>query len=83
MRCPYHSWTYALDGSLLRAPHTEDGDVEPADFALHPVGVEVWGGFVFVHLDARTRRSRSTRQRRRARRGRSRNYDLGVAGHRA
>jgi glycine betaine catabolism A len=50
LRCPYHSWTYALDGRLLRAPHTEDGDVEPAEFSLHPVGVEEWGGFVFVHL---------------------------------
>jgi Rieske 2Fe-2S family protein len=49
IRCPYHSWTYALDGSLLRAPHTDEGDVEPADFRLHPMGVEVWGGFVFVH----------------------------------
>jgi Rieske 2Fe-2S family protein len=50
IRCPYHSWTYALDGSLLRAPHTEDGDVEASEFGLHPVGVEAWGGFVFVHL---------------------------------
>jgi glycine betaine catabolism A len=49
IRCPYHSWTYALDGSLLRAPHTEDGEIEALDFALHPVGVEAWGGFVFVH----------------------------------
>jgi Rieske 2Fe-2S family protein len=49
IRCPYHSWTYALDGSLLRAPHTEEGDVEPAEFSLHPLGVEAWGGFVFVH----------------------------------
>jgi Rieske 2Fe-2S family protein len=50
LRCPYHSWTYALDGRLLRAPHTEDGDVEPSELGLHPVGVEEWGGFVFVHL---------------------------------
>jgi Rieske 2Fe-2S family protein len=49
IRCPYHSWTYALDGSLLRAPHTEDGEIESLDFALHPVGVEAWSGFVFVH----------------------------------
>src|SRR3978361_2074862 len=48
LRCPYHSWTYALDGRLLRAPHAEIG--EPTDFALHPVGVDTWGGFVFVHL---------------------------------
>jgi Rieske 2Fe-2S family protein len=50
LRCPYHSWTYALDGRLLRAPHTDEGDVDPADFALHPVAAEVWAGFVFVHL---------------------------------
>ncbi len=49
IRCPYHSWTYALDGSLLHAPHTEDGEVDAPDFGLHPVGVEQWGGFVFVH----------------------------------
>ena len=47
LRCPYHSWTYALDGSLLRAPHA---DVDRDAFALHPVGVDVWAGFVFVHL---------------------------------
>jgi Rieske 2Fe-2S family protein len=48
LRCPYHSWTYALDGSLLRAPHASVDDL--ADFGLHPVGVESWQGFVFVHL---------------------------------
>jgi Rieske 2Fe-2S family protein len=52
IRCPYHSWTYALDGSLLRAPHTEDGDVDPPEFGLHTVGAEAWGGFVFVHPTA-------------------------------
>ena len=48
LRCPYHSWTYALDGSLLKAPHT-DG-VDPAQFALHPVEVDTWEGFVFARL---------------------------------
>ncbi len=51
LRCPYHSWTYGLDGRLLRAPHTEDvDDFEPAAFGLSAVGVATWGGFVFVHL---------------------------------
>jgi len=51
LRCPYHSWTYDLDGRLLKAPHTEDvDDFEPAHFGLHDVGVRTWGGFVFVHL---------------------------------
>lgn len=48
IRCGYHSWTYALDGSLLKAPHAEIDD--PASFRLHPVLVDTWGGFVFVHL---------------------------------
>jgi glycine betaine catabolism A len=51
IRCPYHSWTYDLDGSLLRAPHTEDvDDFDPSCFGLRPIGIEVWGGFLFVHL---------------------------------
>jgi len=51
IRCPYHSWTYALDGRLMRAPHTDEvADFDPADFSLHPVGVAEWGGFVFAHL---------------------------------
>ena len=51
LRCPYHSWTYDLDGRLLKAPHTEDiAGFDPEGFALNPVGVDTWGGFVFVHL---------------------------------
>jgi Rieske 2Fe-2S family protein len=51
MRCPYHSWTYDLEGRLLRAPHTEDvDDFDPDRFGLHPVAVDTWGGFLFVHL---------------------------------
>ncbi len=48
IRCPYHSWTYSLAGELLKAPHAEG--VDPAEFSLHPVGVDVWAGFVFVRL---------------------------------
>jgi glycine betaine catabolism A len=48
IRCPYHSWTYNLDGALVGAPYIEG--VDPAKLALYPVGVESWGGFVFVHL---------------------------------
>ena len=49
LRCPYHSWTYGLDGSLLHAPHTDDVDLDRSAFALHPVGAQVWGGWLWLH----------------------------------
>jgi glycine betaine catabolism A len=51
LRCPYHSWTYTLDGALKFAPHTEDVDrFDRSDFRLHPVAVGSWGGFVWLNL---------------------------------
>ena len=51
LRCPYHSWTYGLDGQLLKAPHTEDvDDFDTGSFGLTMVSVGTWGGFCFVHL---------------------------------
>ncbi len=50
LRCPYHSWTYGLDGRLLRAPHTDLDGHDLDDFRLAGVAVDTWGGFVFVHL---------------------------------
>jgi Rieske 2Fe-2S family protein len=62
IRCPYHLWTYGLDGRLLTAPHVKEGeDFCREDFSLYPVGVEMWGGFIFVNLspDEATRERRS------------------------
>jgi Rieske 2Fe-2S family protein len=51
IRCPYHSWTYTLEGALRTAPFLEEGDgLAKRDLSLHPVGVDSWGGFVFLHL---------------------------------
>ena len=51
LRCAYHQWTYGLDGKLLNAPFTREGeDLCKADFSLYPVAVEIWGGFIFVNL---------------------------------
>jgi Rieske 2Fe-2S family protein len=51
IRCPYHSWTYGFEGDLRGAPFMSDvEDFDKAEFSLHPVAVDEWGGFVFVHL---------------------------------
>ena len=73
LRCPYHSWTYDLDGRLLKAPHTEGvDDFDPSGVrAARRSASATWGGFVFVHLtpDTRSRlRRRDGRVRRAARR---------------
>ena len=50
--CPYHKWTYALDGSLMAAPLMEQAaDFDKADCALPSFAVELWNGFIFVNLD--------------------------------
>jgi choline monooxygenase len=54
--CPYHGWTYALDGRLLRAP--ELGAVKNFDreqFGLVPMHVEEWCGLVFICMAERPR----------------------------
>lgn len=51
IRCPYHAWTYDLDGQLTRAPHLGQAEGFPVeDVQLYPVGVETWGGFIFISL---------------------------------
>jgi phenylpropionate dioxygenase-like ring-hydroxylating dioxygenase large terminal subunit len=49
--CPYHAWTYDLDGRLTGLPLRETYAMNPADHGLTPVGLEVWRGFVFVRLE--------------------------------
>jgi Rieske 2Fe-2S family protein len=51
IRCPYHAWTYGLDGALRHAPFlTESDGLRRDQLGLYPVAVETWGGFVFVNL---------------------------------
>src|SRR6266540_4956237 len=59
IQCPYHAWTYGLDGRLLGAPHMDDLlGFNKTDYSLHPVNVALWEGFIFVNLaDASTSRS--------------------------
>ena len=52
--CPYHQWSYDLDGALGAAPHLGAATgFDKSGFHLYPVGVDTWGGFVFLHLTSR------------------------------
>jgi choline monooxygenase len=53
-RCPYHGWSYGLDGSLRGAPEFEGVcGFDRAQNGLLRVRVEIWEQFVFVNLDPR------------------------------
>ena len=50
--CPYHGWTYGLDGRLVGAPNLpEMPDLTKAEYGLHPVRLEQWLGYVWLNLD--------------------------------
>jgi phenylpropionate dioxygenase-like ring-hydroxylating dioxygenase large terminal subunit len=50
--CPYHAWSYTLDGQLTRAPHTEHLESFELDkVCLDQVKVEEFCGFIYVNLD--------------------------------
>jgi glycine betaine catabolism A len=51
IRCPYHAWTYGLDGSLRSAPFLPDLRRYRSVLGLHTVDVDSWGGFVFARLE--------------------------------
>ncbi len=51
-RCPFHGWTWALDGDLRFIPADWDFEhVERDDFSLPEAKVDTWGGFVFINPD--------------------------------
>jgi len=52
LRCPFHGWTWNLDGALAEVPCDWDfPDVTADSHGLLPVQVDTWGGFVFVNFD--------------------------------
>lgn len=51
IQCPYHAWTYSLDGRLLGAPHmNEVPGFDKKSYPLHEAAVAEWEGFVFVNI---------------------------------
>ena len=52
LQCPYHAWTYGLDGLLRTAPRAEDEPgFDRSALGLVPVQVDTWGPFVFANPD--------------------------------
>jgi len=52
LQCPYHAWTYDLDGVLRTAPRSErEAGFDHAEWSLCPVQVASWGPLVFVNPD--------------------------------
>jgi glycine betaine catabolism A len=51
IQCPYHAWTYDLDGRLIGAPQMDEVEgFRRADYPLHQVSCETWDGHVFVNM---------------------------------
>jgi choline monooxygenase len=53
LRCPYHGWTYSLDGTLSAAPEFEGVENwDRSEVRLPQMRVEEWGPFLFVNVDS-------------------------------
>ncbi len=50
--CPYHAWSYDLNGRLIGALHMKgQAGFDRKEYGLHPVRVETWGGFLWANLE--------------------------------
>ena len=52
LTCPYHAWSYGLDGRLRKAPYMDAvADFDIGNCSLPEFGVEEWRGFIFVNTN--------------------------------
>lgn len=53
LTCPYHDWTYDLEGNLISVPDEdrEYGRIDKSCLGLKPASVDLWRGMLFVHPD--------------------------------
>ena len=50
-KCPYHAWSYDLDGRLVGTPNVEEDEgFERTAYPLYDIGAEAYAGFLFVNL---------------------------------
>ncbi len=62
IRCPYHSWTYNLEGKLIAAPHI--GGInkhKPKGFkflehGLKPIRIHIWHDWIFINLNGKAKK---------------------------
>jgi glycine betaine catabolism A len=53
IQCPYHAWTYGLDGALKVARNmAEVPGFDRTEYPLNEAAVAIWEGFIFVNLDS-------------------------------
>jgi Rieske 2Fe-2S family protein len=51
IQCPYHAWTYGIDGRLVGAPQMQDVEgFDKRDYPLHAAAIAEWEGFLFVSI---------------------------------
>ena len=49
--CPYHAWSYGLDGRLSKIPNVRDeASIDREKYGLKPVAIDSWDGMIFVNL---------------------------------
>jgi choline monooxygenase len=53
LQCPYHAWTYGLDGKLVAAPRfSREGRSDADELGLVQLRLDTWGPLMFVNPDA-------------------------------
>ena len=56
IQCPYHGWSYGLDGRLLGAPHMEGATFQREDHPLSAIRASVWDGHIFLYAGIGSRK---------------------------
>jgi choline monooxygenase len=54
IQCPYHAWTYHINGGVNEIPGSDQMDLEKGEFCLKPVRCEIFGSMIFINLDEDT-----------------------------
>ena len=62
IQCPYHSWSYDLDGKLKASPHfggtnqhTPKG-FNKSDHGLKPIRIHIWYDWIFINLSGKAKK---------------------------